>query len=113
MNLPEEMEEEVARARARLRIGYPWWLAPLLMRGILGITLGRRIYLSASVTEGQLERLLRHELVHVGQINRLGLLPFYKRYLHEYLRHRRAGLPSHEAYHRISFEREAEEAEEG
>jgi hypothetical protein len=111
MKLPLHMEEELVQARARLRIGYPWWLAPLLMHGVLGITLGRRIYLSASVAEERLERLLRHELAHVRQIERVGLLPFYWRYLVEYLRYRRAGLPSPEAYRRISFEREAEEAE--
>lgn len=113
MKLPETMEREVAEARAHVRLGYPWWLAPLLIDGVLGITLGRRIYLSSQVTAEQLERLLRHELTHVRQIGRVGLLRFYGRYLTEYLANRRAGLPSHEAYRRISFEEEAERAEQG
>jgi hypothetical protein len=112
MKLPEAMEREVAAARARVRLGYPWWLAPLLMAGVLGITLGRRIYLSPQVPADQLERLLRHELTHVRQVNRVGLLRFYGRYLAEYLANRRAGLPSHVAYRRISFEEEAERAEQ-
>ncbi|HEU4520455.1 MAG TPA: DUF4157 domain-containing protein, partial [Thermoanaerobaculia bacterium] len=84
----------------------------LLMRGVAGITLGRRIYVAPHVAGKQLERLLRHELAHVAQIARHGLIAFYWRYIVEYVRHRRAGLSSAEAYRNISFEKEALAAEE-
>lgn len=52
--------------------------------------------------------LLAHELTHVRQYGRYGMAAFLGRYLGEYLRARLAGAPHAEAYHRISFEREAE-----
>jgi hypothetical protein len=57
-------------------------------------------------------RLLRHELAHVAQIERLGLLRFLWRYLREfatlYIRLRSVAA----AYVSISFEIEARAAEE-
>lgn len=84
----------------------------VVFKGVAGITLGRRIYIAPYVTGRELERLLRHELAHVRQISRHGLLAFYWLYLVEYVRHRRAGLSSAEAYRSISFEKEALAAEE-
>lgn len=106
------LEQAISDARAVVRYTFPWWLRPFLMSGVVGITLGRRIYLARAVTQDQLERFLRHELVHVRQIQRFGLIRFYARYLAEYLGHRRRGLSSAEAYRRISFEMEALAAEE-
>jgi hypothetical protein len=103
----------VTDAGARIRFRYPWWLRPFVLRDVVGITLGRRIYLSADVAERQIERFLRHELAHVRQINRVGLIRFYWRYVREYIGNRRAGLESAEAYRRISFEEEARLAEDG
>lgn len=103
----------MADAGARIRFRYPWWLRPFVLRDVVGITLGRRIYLSADVAERQIERFLRHELAHVRQINRVGLIRFYWRYVREYIGNRRAGLEPAEAYRRISFEEEARLAEEG
>lgn len=51
--------------------------------------------------------LVNHELIHVAQIKRLGVIKFYTRYLLEYLKARRAGLSHDRAYRAISFEREA------
>jgi hypothetical protein len=48
-----------------------------------------------------------HERIHWLQIQRDGVLRFYLRYCAEYLRHRRQGLPHHEAYRAISYEQEA------
>ena len=106
------LENAIAAARAVVRVGYPWWLRLVLMRGMAGITLGRRIYLARDVGGRQMERLLRHELAHVSQIARHGFIRFYWRYLVEYVRYRRAGLSSIEAYRSISFEKEALAAEE-
>ncbi len=112
MILPSDLQNALADVRAKVRFRYPWWLRPLLMRGVVGITIGRRIYLAASVTQQQVERFLNHELMHVRQINRVGLLRFYWRYLVEYVRNRRGGMNAAEAYRNISFEIEAVAAEE-
>lgn len=113
MNLPEQLTRAAIEAGARIRLRYPWWLRPFVMRDVVGITLGRRIYLSADIAERQVERFLRHELAHVRQINRVGLLRFYWQYMREYIGNRRAGLGPAEAYRRISFEQEASSAEDG
>jgi hypothetical protein len=82
----------------------------------VAITLGRRIYLSSAAERMKPEsviRLLRHELAHVVQIERLGLFRFLWRYLQEfavlYVRLRSVAA----AYVAISFEIEARAAEEG
>lgn len=95
-----------------MRTGYPWWLRPFMQRDVLAITIGRRIYVSAEVGGSTLERLLRHEMVHVRQMQRLGVVRFLWRYLREYVAHRRAGLEAAAAYRSVSFEREAFAAEE-
>ncbi|HEV7765952.1 MAG TPA: DUF4157 domain-containing protein [Thermoanaerobaculia bacterium] len=117
MNLPEALakatSDAISESRAKVCVGYPWWLRPWLMRDVIGITLGRRIYLNAKAAPASLERLLRHELAHVRQINELGLFVFYWRYLAEFVRHYRRVRSISEAYAKISFEREAVAAEEG
>jgi hypothetical protein len=112
MNLPESLAGAIAEGRVKVRVGYPWWLKRLLMRDVIAITLGRRIYVSAKVSQSYLEKLLRHELAHVRQIERHGLVGFYWRYLAEFARHfwRVRSIPR--AYSMISFEREAVAAEE-
>lgn len=99
--------------RVLVRTGFPRWLRVLLLPKVLGITLGRRIYISESVQGVVRERLLRHELEHARQILRNGPVRFVRRYLAEYLRARTSGLGHGEAYRRISFEIEAREAEKG
>ena len=54
------------------------------------------------------ERLLRHELEHVGQWRRHGFVGFLRRYLRPYFRWRLRGYPHWGAYRRIPFEIEAE-----
>lgn len=100
------------KTAAKIVMGYPWWLRPFLMQGVLAITLGRRIYVKAGLSASYMERLLRHELAHVRQIERLGLLRFYWRYALEFLRHFRAVRSVSRAYSMISFEIEAVAAEE-
>src|SRR5687767_1756205 len=111
IDLSDELRAAVETVRARVRRGYPWWLRFFVMSGVIGITLGRRIYVAPQVTGVKLERLLRHELAHVGQVAKHGLFGFYWRYLAEYVSHRRSGLSSLAAYRNISFEKEALEAE--
>jgi hypothetical protein len=112
-----DSSREVAGIRAlggRVRVGYPFWLRPLLRRGIVAITLGRTVYVSRALALGGgdlLERTLRHELAHVRQVVRLGTIRFLVAYLREYRKLRREGFGPHDAYHAIGFEREARLAE--
>jgi hypothetical protein len=95
-------------AEAIVRVGYPWWLRLFLHRRTIAITLGRRIYIAKGYAT---DALLRHELVHVRQAGELGMPRFLWRYLTEYLRNRRRGMPHDDAYRAISFEAEAFAAE--
>src|SRR6266511_1361173 len=65
MKLPDDLQDAISQARAKVHLRYPWWLRVILMRGVVAITIGRRIYVAADVAEQHLEQLLRHELVHV------------------------------------------------
>nr|MDP9360325.1 DUF4157 domain-containing protein [Acidobacteriota bacterium] len=94
-----------------VRIGYPWWLRPLVHRNTIALTLGRRIYIAADLEGEAMEALLRHELVHVRQAGERGLGVFVWKYIAEYLRNRRRGLNHDAAYRAISFEVEAFAAE--
>ena len=90
-----------------VRNGFPWWLRPFLFNDVIAITLGRRVYVSAKLGGAERERIVAHELAHVAQIARVGLLRFYGGYVIEYVANRRKGMTPHEAYRRISFEQEA------
>jgi hypothetical protein len=107
----EELDAAIAEARAIVRQPFPWWLRPFVVRGVIGITLVRRIYISTTASGEAIERLLRHELTHVRQINRLGVVRFYWRYLAEFARNIRRGMSFDAAYRHISFEEEAFAAE--
>jgi hypothetical protein len=96
----------------KIRVGYPWWLRPFLMKDVVAITLGRRIYLRSGIADSSVERLLRHELAHVRQIERHGLFRFYFLYAAEFVRHFRRVRSISGAYAMISFEIEAVTAEE-
>jgi hypothetical protein len=111
MNVPESLTSVVQDLRAKVRFGYPWWLRPLLMKDVIGITLGRRIYVRSNLGQLSMERLLRHELAHIRQINRHGLLGFYARYVAEFARHFARVRSLSRAYSLISFEIEAVAAE--
>jgi hypothetical protein len=56
---------------------------------------------------GDLGRLIVHELTHVDQWRRLGLLRWARAYLGDYLRGRRRGMSHDEAYRQIGLEVEA------
>lgn len=79
-----------------------------LLRHYSAITLGRHVFVKGAEAP---PRLVRHELKHVEQVRRLGVTRFYFLYLWEYARNL-AKYRSHRlAYHHISFEVEAREAE--
>lgn len=114
MLIPEGLQAVIDETRARVRVGYPWWLRHFLARDVVAITLGRTIFVSPQFAQrapAQIERLLRHELAHVRQVLRHGLLVFLWLYVAEFVRHfwrvRNVG----KAYQLISFEVEANAAE--
>jgi hypothetical protein len=53
--------------------------------------------------------LIVHELTHIAQWRRLGLIGWLRSYLGDYVRGRRSGLSSHQAYRAIRLEVEARE----
>jgi hypothetical protein len=108
MKLSDDLQRAIAETGAMVTDRFPWWLRPFLLRGVAGITLGRRVYVDGG---GDLPRIIRHELVHVRQIHQLGVIRFYWRYIREYAANRRRGYPAAEAYRRISLEMEAFAAE--
>jgi hypothetical protein len=113
--LPAAVESAIRDAQAMVRVGYPWWLRPFLASDVIAITLGRTIYLSGKATarsSDYLSRLVRHELAHVQQVNRHGLIPFLVRYVAEFLRLLARERSVNTAYRNISFEVEARAAEE-
>jgi len=108
------VQKAIEESRALVRLGYPWWLRPFLARNVIAITLGRRVYLSAAAavrSSDYLDRLLKHELAHVRQVDRHGLIGFLVRYVTEYLRHLWRYRSMDRAYREISFEIEARAAE--
>jgi hypothetical protein len=110
-DLNQALTDAISAAKARVHVGYPRWLRPWLARDVIAITLGRTIYVSERALD-RLEPLIRHELAHVRQVNRHGLLPFLARYVAEFLGHFWRVRSVSRAYAMISFEIEAAAAEE-
>jgi hypothetical protein len=100
------------KREVRIISGYPWWLRPFLARDVIAITLGHRIDLRTQLEGPAYERLIRHELAHVAQVDRLGLLVFLWRYVAEFARNWVRLRSTAAAYAAISFEIEARAAEE-
>ena len=89
------------------RRGDAWvWVGGPVPPGASAITLGRLI----SVRRGAAgsNRLMRHELVHVDQWRRFGVVGFLRRYLAAYFAWRMRGYDHWGAYRRIPLEVEAE-----
>jgi hypothetical protein len=78
------------------------WAAP----GAAATTLGRFVFVRERAAGSP--RLIRHELVHVRQWCRLGILGFSVRYLGTYLRWRVRRYPHWAAYRRVPLEIEAD-----
>jgi hypothetical protein len=79
----------------------------LLPRNVAAITLGRRIWVARELPPAEMAVLMRHEMVHVRQMEQLGVPRFLWRYVKEYVRNRLRGMDHDAAYRAISFEREA------
>ncbi len=78
------------------------WAAP----GAAATTLGRVVFMRESAAGS--DRLLRHELVHVRQWRRLGVIGFSLHYLGAYAHWRLRWYPHWAAYRRIPLEIEAD-----
>lgn len=81
------------------------WLFRLpLLRRYSAIVLGRRCYTKSAYYT---EKLIRHELVHQEQMDRVGVLAFYLIYLRDYLWNLIRFRDHDRAYREIPFEVEA------
>jgi hypothetical protein len=88
------------------RDGYRLWIGGPVPKGAAGITLGRTIIVRAGHERSA--KLIRHELVHVRQWKRHGVIGFSVRYLSSYVKWRLLRKGHHGAYLRIPLEIEAE-----
>lgn len=86
--------------------GHWRWVGGPVPPGAAAMTLGKLVLVRRRAVGD--ERLLRHELVHVAQWRRLGVVGFLRRYLVAYARWRLRGHPHGAAYRRIPLEVEAE-----
>lgn len=82
------------------------WVGGPVPPGAAAVTLGSLVIVRRRAAGNA--ALLRHELVHVAQWRRLGLVGFARRYLGAYLRWRLRGHGHWDAYRRIPLEVEAE-----
>ncbi len=85
---------------------YWLWIGGPVPPGSSAITIGPVV--SIRRRSASSKRLLRHELEHVRQWRRHGVIGFLVRYLGPYLAWRLRGYPHWSAYRRIPFEVEAE-----
>lgn len=92
--------------RLEARDGYRVWVGGPVPRGADAITLGKTVIVRERCVAS--ERLLRHELVHVEQWKRLGVVAFVVAYVGSYLLWRVRGRDHRSAYLRIPLEIEAE-----
>jgi hypothetical protein len=88
------------------RDGYRLWVGGPVPSGADGITLGSLVIVRAGAQDSPY--LLRHELVHVRQWRRHGVIGFSVRYIGSYLLWRLRGKGHHGAYLRIPLEIEAD-----
>ncbi len=84
------------------------WIGGPVPRGSQGITLGSLVIVRAeTLLSPSFGELLRHELIHVRQWRREGILRFSAKYVGSYLGSRLRGYNHQAAYRRIPFEIEA------
>lgn len=88
------------------RAGYWLWVGGPVPPGVAAITIGPMISVRRRAVGSR--RLLAHELVHVAQWRRFGVVGFLCRYLSAYLLARLQGYGHWGAYRRIPLEVEAE-----
>lgn len=93
----------------RVRVARSWFRM-LWAPGISALALPWGVYLHPRRLDASAMRLgvlLVHELTHIEQWRRLGTVGWLRRYLGDYLRRRRRGVPHAEAYRENPLEVEA------
>lgn len=87
----------------------PGWLQAMWLGPVHAMSLPRTIYVRPDLVTDptSLARLVLHELVHVEQWSRYGIIGFVTRYLGGYLAGRVHGLGHSQAYREIPLEEEA------
>ena len=88
------------------RDGYWLWVGGPVPKGASGITIGKVVSVRAGRERSP--RLMRHELEHVAQYRRHGIVGFLTRYAWHYVGGRARGYGHWSAYRRIPFEAAAE-----
>lgn len=74
--------------------------------GTGGITLYPFVYIAKTKEECP-QHLIDHEMVHIQQIEKIGVIRFYSSYVWQYLKGRLSGKNHYDTYRSISFEVEA------
>ena len=93
----------------RIRVCYQHWIFKLpFMRRYRGMVISRTILFKGAESEISFG-LLQHELAHIDQINRHGVVKFYLIYLCDYVSNLWRLRDPNAAYRHIRFEREARE----
>ncbi len=99
------------RLRQTPRIRYQHWIFKLpFVRRYCGMVVARTILLKDAESEIT-PALVRHELVHLEQMDRHGIARFYLIYLRDYVANLWRLRDHQAAYRHIPFEREARERE--
>lgn len=100
--------------RTTVRVA-PAWFRMLWAKGIVAVCMPWSIYVHPEIMErfergdrvDSIATLMAHELTHLEQYRRLGLIRHTIRYVGDYLLGRRRGLRHWDAYRAIGLEREA------
>ena len=116
---PESLLEFMPRvdpAAIKVRVARPWFRR-LWAKGIAAVALPNGVYVQPSVMERfrtgaepeRSGRLIVHELMHIEQWRRLGMVRHVTHYVGDYLRSRFRGLGHWESYRSVRLEQEARE----
>lgn len=94
----------------------PRWLIRVWVGPVAAMTVPWAIYVHPDLLGGErqaLAALVEHEMVHVGQWQRLGVARFLLSYAGDYLRGRLRGLSHWQAYQAVRLEAEARRVVDG
>lgn len=104
LRLVQHSYGRVRRENSMVKEKYNHWLPPLL--GATAVTINDTIYYSISEDKVK-PKLRRHEMVHIQQFEKMGVVGFFISYFSQYLNGRLKGLSHWDAYYEISLEKEA------
>lgn len=100
----------------KIKVRYDSWLLKIFTpRNVKAVTLYPYIFIRHRRSEEILnfkQKTLKHEMIHVEQIRRLGVLTFYFDYFYQYLNGLWSTLNHSAAYAQISYEVDAYTREE-